>query len=268
MKKFIGFALIIVMLSSMSNLVYASTNVTLSDKQKAATIKSEIQKDVNIQKYLREKGKHKVPTIEEIKKVLNDFFKKHPKGNEQNIKNIDAIAKECVQFVQNLENYDVGIQDWRWYVHMHQWVSGPTITSTGYYSVDGEKHEIDNRRSSLPYTETFSSSISATGSVGFSGSAEIKDAISGSISASTSYTYTETVSATITVSPYLYWSRQAYALMKTEYYTGTQAIYKFEYVYIPLTTVGTWTFVYDHNENVSGSNTNGYGGGVRLTSYK
>lgn len=139
MKKFIGFVLVTVMLFSMTNLVYASPKDTLSDKQKAAIIKSEIQKDENAQMYLREKGNHKVPTIEETKKVLNDFFKKHPKGNEQNIKNIDAIANECVQFVQNLASYDIGIQDWRWYVHMHQWVSGPTITSIGYYSVDGEK---------------------------------------------------------------------------------------------------------------------------------
>jgi hypothetical protein len=151
---------------------------------------------------------------------------------------------------------------------MHQWVSGPTTTSTSYYRTLGDKHERDNRGSSIPVDCTFSSSMKATASVGFSGSAEIKDVISSSIDADGSFSYETTVSEKVTVPAYTYWSRQAYALMKTDNYTGTQAIYKYTYVSIPGTLEGIWTFVFDHSETVSGSNTNGYGGGIDYTSYK
>lgn len=63
MKKFIGLFMTIVMLFAISNTAYAKTDTELSDKQKAEIIKSEIQKDQNVRKFLSEKEKVKVPTV-------------------------------------------------------------------------------------------------------------------------------------------------------------------------------------------------------------
>lgn len=111
----------------------------------------------------------------------------------------------------------------------------------------------------MPITKSFSSTMTATISVGYTGSVEIKEIISSSVSAQASYTYSETVTSTVTIPAKTYWSRQAYAYKKTENYTGTLATWTLSPAIVGTVTL-TPKLVDTKAHN--GTNTRGDGGGI------
>lgn len=107
----------------------------------------------------------------------------------------------------------------------------------------------------------FSKEISAEISVGFSGSAEIKDVISASIDAKGTYKYVESVNETVVIPAYTYWARQAYARKKTDNYTGQLSTWTM------VNSGGVWVPTLESVDTHSGTNINGAGGGVKYTTY-
>lgn len=72
----------------------------------------------------------RVPSRGEIKQILKHHFDTNPKGNEHNIKKIDEIVDSYVVYFNTIKEYDLAMQDWRWYPHWHTWVNGPKVTSS------------------------------------------------------------------------------------------------------------------------------------------
>lgn len=222
----------------------------------------------NILKGLKETKQQKlyknirIPSRGEIRQVLQRHFDANPKGNEHNIKKIDEIVESYIVYFNTIKEYDLATQDWRWYPHWHTWTSGPNITSSNRTKHYGPIQEFNNKGSALPITQTFSSKLTSTISVGFSGSAEIKEVISTSISASSSYTYEESVSSQVTIPARTYWSRRAYAYRKTDYYSGSLATWN-------LVPSGTGVMIPNLVEvqTHSGTNVKGDGGGIEYNSY-
>lgn len=228
MKKLVSILTLIAVTSLSISVVFANERQFVNSEKVSASLKEELQTNLNNNDVNGLNSKMVVPSKEEVKGSLLEEFNKNPELHKDNILAVDELAEQYVNWAEANKNNDLASQDWRWYPHFHVWVEEPYI----YASYEDKQYdysnsyEVDNRNSSIPYNLKRGREIEFYAKLGFEGSAEVKTAFKGGVKLEGSVKQKATIESDVTVPPGTFWKATPYAITQYELAMGVQSTFK------------------------------------------
>ena len=264
MKKLVSILTLIAVTSLSISVVFANERQFINSDKVSASLKEELQTNLNNNDVNGLNSKMVVPSKEEVKGSLLKEFNKNPELNKDSILAVDELAEQYVNWAEENKNNDLVSQDWRWYVHTHTWAQEPYI----YYSYTDKQfdyknsYEVDNINSSLPYYVARGKELEFYAKLGFEGSGEVKTAFKGKVNLEGSVKQTTTLDSNVTVAPKTFWQAIPYTKTKYEFAKGERNTFKI--VVIPGSIPQT-KIEYMGTDTYYGTNKSSVGTGVKTS---